>query len=188
MRPIAATLLAAFLTACASTRAPAPETPTAAPKTAWIVGRDGRAVGQASFTEGAHGVLIRLEFGSRALPAGWHGVHLHTRGDCSDFADGFQAAGGHLGMAPRVQHGLLNPAGPETGDLPNLFAPPAGSFAAEFFSRGVTLNATPQRGQLSLLDADGAALVIHEGPDDQRTQPIGAAGARIACVALTPLP
>jgi Cu-Zn family superoxide dismutase len=33
----------------------------------------------------------------------------------------------------------------------------------------------------SLLDGDGAAVVIHEGPDDYKTDPAGAAGDRIAC-------
>ena len=56
-----------------------------APRTAWIVGSEGRAVGQATFTEGPDGVLIRLEFSAGALTPGWHGLHLHQRGDCSDF-------------------------------------------------------------------------------------------------------
>ena len=33
----------------------------------------------------------------------------------------------------------------------------------------------------ALFDSDGAAIVIHAGPDDYRTDPAGAAGARIAC-------
>jgi Cu-Zn family superoxide dismutase len=32
-----------------------------------------------------------------------------------------------------------------------------------------------------LFDADGAAVVIHSGADDYRSQPSGAAGPRIAC-------
>ena len=32
-----------------------------------------------------------------------------------------------------------------------------------------------------MLDADGAALVIHAAPDDYRTDPSGNSGARIAC-------
>lgn len=33
----------------------------------------------------------------------------------------------------------------------------------------------------SLLDEDGSAIVIHEGPDDYQTDPAGNSGARIAC-------
>jgi Cu-Zn family superoxide dismutase len=36
-------------------------------------------------------------------------------------------------------------------------------------------------GAASLKDADGSAIVIHEGGDDYRSQPSGAAGKRIAC-------
>ena len=32
-----------------------------------------------------------------------------------------------------------------------------------------------------LMDDDGSAIVIHENPDDHKTQPIGGAGGRIAC-------
>ena len=35
----------------------------------------------------------------------------------------------------------------------------------------------------NLRDKDGAALVMHENPDDMVTQPIGGAGKRIACAA-----
>ncbi len=34
-------------------------------------------------------------------------------------------------------------------------------------------------------DADGIALVIHEDRDDHLTQPIGGAGARVACGVIT---
>jgi Cu-Zn family superoxide dismutase len=33
----------------------------------------------------------------------------------------------------------------------------------------------------TLLDADGAALVIHAAPDDLKTDPSGNSGGRIAC-------
>lgn len=185
--PVFAGLFAMLASACASSGpeiSPALDQPA---RTAWIVGRDGSAIGQAHFTEAPGGVLIRLEFSPNALPPGWHGLHLHTRGDCSDFAAGFQASGGHLGMGDRVAHGLRNPAGPEAGDLPNIFAG-HGPFGAEMFSPYVTLHSAALGGRLPLLDADGAALIIHAGPDDHISQPIGGAGARVACAALTPLP
>ncbi len=180
-------LLIGWLAACASSDAPA-QTVLAPPRSVWIVAADGRAVGQASFTEGPEGVLIRLEFSAGALPAGWHGAHLHERGDCSDFANGFAAAGAHIGAGGRVRHGLMQMRGPEAGDLPNLFAAPAGVFGAEFFTPTVTLNHTAVRMRQPLLDGDGSALIVHAAPDDQATQPIGGAGARLACAALTQLP
>ncbi len=36
-------------------------------------------------------------------------------------------------------------------------------------------------GRENLADADGSAIVIHANPDDHKAQPIGGAGARIAC-------
>ncbi len=184
MRPLVALVFAALICACAS--APEGSEPMP-PRTVWVVGTDGRAVGQATFTDGPAGVLIRLEFSERALPSGWHGLHLHQRGDCSDFANGFQASGGHLSADPRVQHGLLNAAGPEAGDLPNLLATERGAFGAEFFTPHVSMG-LGSRDRLPLLDDDGAALIVHQGADDHVTQPIGGAGARIACAALTRVP
>ncbi|MEZ6021987.1 MAG: superoxide dismutase family protein [Hyphomonadaceae bacterium] len=186
MRPLIGLCAALFLAAaCAS----APEPPMGTSRTAWIVGRDGRALGQATFREGPTGVLIRVESseGGR-LPPGWHGLHLHTRGDCSDFANGFQAAGGHLTLDEDIEHGLMNANGPEAGDLTNLYVAPNGAFGAELFSPYVSMGPTTDRDRAQLLDADGAALMIHAEPDDLVSQPVGNAGGRLACAALTQLP
>jgi superoxide dismutase, Cu-Zn family len=188
MRPLAALVFAALLTACASTPDSVELARELQPRTVWIVGGDGQAVGQATFTETPTGVLIHLEFLERRLPPGWHGLHLHDRGDCSDFANGFQASGGHVSLNHRDEHGLLNRRGPEAGDLPNIFASPAGVFGAEVFSPYVTLHNARIGNRLPLLDGDGAALLIHAGQDDHTTQPIGNAGARIAFAALSQLP
>lgn len=188
MRSLAAIVFAALLTACAGTPDSVELARELRPRTVWIVGADGQAVGQATLTEAPTGVLIHLEFLERRLSPGWHGMHLHDIGDCSDFAAGFQAAGGHLTLNRRDQHGLLNRRGPEAGDLPNIFASPTGIFGAEAFSPRVTLHSARVGNRLPLLDNDGAALVIHANPDDQASQPIGNAGNRIACAAFTPLP
>ncbi len=186
----AACLLGACVTAPPTAAQPNPQ-PTPAPsvsRAAPILGGEGTQIGSAVFTSTPGGVLIRLEFVAGALPQGWHGAHLHERGDCSDAAAGFRASGAHIkgpgdhDHAP--QHGLHNPAGPEAGDLPNLYAPEAGAFGAEFFNGAVSLDADGARAQL--LDADGSALIVHANPDDHTSQPIGGAGARLACAALSP--
>ena len=135
----------------------------------------GASAGAATLTEAPKGVLIRVE--ARGLTPGWHGLHFHETGDCSK--SDFTSAGGHThGGGDRV-HGLLNPKANETGDLPNLFAAADGSATGEFYSTLVSLKGA--NGRQTLQDANGSALLIHANADDQTTQPIGGAGARVAC-------
>lgn len=139
-----------------------------------VMGATGTAIGSVQLTQGPHGVLIRVELGAGALSPGWHGLHLHQVGDCSDTGV-YKLSGGHVGKI-EGGHGLLNPAGPEGGDTPNIHAAPDGSASMEFITARTSL--------LGLADADGSALIIHEGPDDHITQPIGGAGARVACAVI----
>jgi Cu-Zn family superoxide dismutase len=134
------------------------------------------AGGTATLREGPSGVLLRLEVSG--LTPGWHAVHFHEKGDCSD--PKFASAGGHINHpAAKKAHGLLNADGPDMGDLPNIHVGADGKGQAEVFSSLVSLNGAD--GRPALLDADGSAIVIHAGPDDYVTQPIGGAGARAAC-------
>jgi Cu-Zn family superoxide dismutase len=136
----------------------------------------GRAVGQARFGADSSGALV-VEVEVGALPAGPHGIHVHTIGSCAARNDtAFAEAGGHFNPG-RKQHGLENPQGPHAGDLPNLEVAADGRGTA----RVVLADATLASGANALLDADGAALVIHAQRDDQRTDPSGNSGARVAC-------
>jgi Cu-Zn family superoxide dismutase len=136
-------------------------------------------IGMVRLEESPRGVLIRLEV--QGLLIGWHGVHIHAVGRCE--GPTFESAGGHVhqGAGPGG-HGLLNPQGDDTGDLPSIYAGSQGVAQAEFFSTMVTL--TGARGRTNLLDGDGSALVVHQNEDDQRTQPIGGAGPRVACAVI----
>lgn len=138
----------------------------------------GNVVGTVTVTETPHGVLVRVE--AKSLTPGWHGIHLHEKGDCSDAA--FKSAGGHVHAKAPQTHGLLNPDANEAGDLPNLYVAADGTANAEFFTNAVTLNGAD--GKPALLDADGSSVVIHANPDDYKSQPIGGAGARVACAVI----
>jgi Cu-Zn family superoxide dismutase len=146
--------------------------------TANLVGPGGAARGTITVTPAPKGVLLRIE--AKGLPPGWHGVHFHEKGDCSD--PKFQSAGAHVHAATPVVHGLLNAEANDNGDLPNLFVGSDGSVTVELYSTLVSLEGGTPRP--ALLDSDGAALVIHANPDDYRSQPIGGAGDRIACAVI----
>lgn len=151
----------------------------AADVTAPIKTANGDTVGEVQVTGAPHGVLLRVT--AEKLTPGWHGIHLHAKGDCGDAQ--FKSAGGHIAHGDKVPHGLLNPDGHDFGDLPNLYADAKGDAHAEFYSDFVRLK-TAEGDHPALLDTDGSALVIHAQADDYKTQPIGGAGARVACAVI----
>lgn len=97
-------------------------------------------------------------------PIGPHGFHIHENGDCSvgDPKDPFKAAGEHWN--PDNQ-----PHGNHAGDFPVLFSND-GRAIMSFFTN-----------EFKVADAVGKSIIIHENPDDYRTQPAGDAGKRLAC-------
>ena len=132
----------------------------------------GNVVGEAKFTEDAAGKLhvnVKVE----GITPGLHGIHLHTVGSCSPT---FAAAGGHHNPLAR-QHGLDNPSGAHSGDLPNLVVNGAGRGHLDAVSDRATLSPGPA----TLFDADGSSVIIHAAEDDQMTDPTGNSGGRIAC-------
>jgi superoxide dismutase, Cu-Zn family len=149
---------------------------TVAEATASFIDRDSKAVGTATLTESPHGVSIYLDL--KGLPPGPKAIHIHSVGTCEDPAEGFVASKGHLNPDGK-EHGLMNPAGPDAGDLPNLIVLDDGSVKVEMFTMLASLGGA--EGRATILDEDGAALVIHINRDDHITQPIGGAGPRIAC-------
>jgi Cu-Zn family superoxide dismutase len=132
---------------------------------------DGKIVGEAMLEQ--KGADVRITATLTGLPAGTHAFHIHEVGKCEP---PFESAGGHFNPTGK-HHGKDNPQGPHAGDLPNLEVPANGVVKVETIARDVSLGA----GKSGLLDADGAALVVHQDADDYRSDPAGNAGKRIAC-------
>ena len=133
---------------------------------------NGRDLGTITLTDAAGGISVS---GSLAgLPPGDHGMHLHMIGRCDP--PGFTSAGEHWNPTTR-QHGPDNPQGPHLGDLPNVTVGSDSTATVQGTTSGGTLRGTSNM----LLDADGAALIIHTSRDDLRTDPSGGSGTPIAC-------
>ncbi len=129
---------------------------------------DGNTVGQVTLRDGAYGAILTI--GIDGLPPGVHAFHVHETGKCEP---PFKSAGGHFNPTG-TGHGIGDRDGMHAGDLPNLHVPESGRLELEYFAPAVHVDAM-------LLDGDGAALVVHQGPDDYASDPAGAAGPRIAC-------
>jgi len=168
---LAALPLALVVGACATTTPDAAS--TAAPMAgAKLMAGDGAARGEAMITQAADGLHVVVK--AMGLTPGTHAVHIHTTGTCT--GPDFASAGGHWNPTNR-QHGKDNPAGMHMGDMPNMLAGPDGTGEIEYHVAGGMISG----GSMPLVDADGAAVVIHAQADDNKSDPAGNAGGRIAC-------
>jgi Cu-Zn family superoxide dismutase len=149
---------------------------TASSASAVLSAADGAKKGEARVREEADGLHVFVK--AQGLTAGLHAVHVHTTGICTppDFA----SAGGHWNPTGH-KHGKDNPEGMHMGDMPNMLIGADGTGEMEYVIPGARLTA----GSGALLDMDGAAVVIHAQADDNKTDPAGNAGGRVACGVLS---
>ena len=139
---------------------------------ATMVNANGETVGTVMLSETPHGTLLHATFEN--LPAGAHAFHVHAVGVCEP---PFKSAGGHYNPTDK-KHGIASAEGMHAGDMPNIHVPDSGALEIEVLNTQLRLDD-------ALFDEDGAAIVIHDGPDDYMYDPAGAAGPRIACGVIT---
>ncbi|WP_438749324.1 superoxide dismutase family protein [Pararhizobium sp. O133] len=139
-----------------------------------FIGKDGKETGRAALTQGKNGVLIEMEVIN--LPPGkWVAFHVHETGKC-DAAHNHESAGKHFNPG-KAEHGFLATNGPHAGDMPNQYVGADGVLRAQVFNSMVVLD-DEENG------IRGRALMIHGKSDDNRSQPAGDAGERLACAVI----
>ncbi len=126
------------------------------------------AAGSVSFSQQTDGILIKAEV--TGLAPGAHGLHIHDKGDCSS-GDG-KSAGGHFNPNT-VDHSGPDQTIRHVGDLGNITADNNGNAKYERLDTIISFAGTN--------NIIGKGVIIHAGTDDMKTQPTGAAGARISC-------
>ena len=170
-----------LLAACSSSRETSMgktrDAPPSQVLTVQLLGPSGELRGTTTLEQ--RGSDLRVAAQVEGLAPGTYAIHLHRIGVCSP--PSFESAGPHFNPTMK-QHGRDNPLGTHLGDLPNIVVAAGGKGDLVHTVAGVMLSG----GATPLLDADGAAVVLHAGADDYRTDPSGNPGARIACGTLSP--
>lgn len=106
-------------------------------------------------------------------PNGEQGFHVHEKGDCS--APDASSAGGHFNPTSQP-HGNPKAGGPRhLGDMVNLRADAKGTAKVDVAIEGAGLHTGRPN------DVVGKAIVVHQKPDDYKSQPSGNSGNRVAC-------
>ena len=131
----------------------------------------GEASGVVTFTAVEGGV--RVEADIKGLTPGLHGFHIHEFGDCS--SPDAMSAGGHFNPE-KTDHGAPGAAKRHIGDLGNIEAKANGVAKVDMIDPHLTF-----AGHTSII---GRGLIVHEKPDDLKTQPTGNAGGRVACAVI----
>ena len=124
----------------------------------------GQSVGTASLTPAKDGgVAVALDL--KNMTPGRHALHFHQTPSCEGPA--FTSAGAHYNPENK-RHALQNPEGPHAGDMNNFTVLKDGTAKTTIMAPHMKMGVA-------------AALVVHAGVDDLKTDPAGNAGDRVAC-------
>lgn len=111
------------------------------------------------------------------LEEGEHAIHIHEKADCSS-ADG-KSSGGHWNPIAQPHGAWGDATGYHKGDI--------GNFKTNAIGRA-SITKTTDEWCIGCGDAAkdilGKAVIVHIGVDDLKSQPSGAAGARVGCAGI----
>ncbi|WP_400079826.1 superoxide dismutase family protein [Winogradskyella sp. R77965] len=136
---------------------------------------DSNVEGTINFTE-VDG-MVTMEGTITGLEEGEHAIHIHEKADCSS-PDG-KSSGGHWNPTTQPHGAWGDATGYHKGDI--------GNFKTDASGKGTVTKTTDEWcigcGD-DTKDILGKAIIVHIGVDDLKSQPSGAAGARVGCAGI----
>ncbi|PTM10037.1 MAG: superoxide dismutase family protein, partial [Bacteroidetes bacterium] len=108
------------------------------------------------------------------LNEGTHAVHLHENSDCS--AEDGSSAGGHWNPSGQPHGAWGDETGYHKGDIGNFTVNANGTGTITFVTEEWCIGCGDDT-----KDFLGKSVIVHQGTDDFKSQPSGAAGARVSC-------
>ncbi|MFK7783101.1 superoxide dismutase family protein [Psychroserpens sp.] len=108
------------------------------------------------------------------LSPGEHAIHIHEKADCSS-ADG-KSSGGHWNPTAQPHGKWGDDNGYHKGDIGNVTANKDGHATITKITNEWCIGCGD-----NTKDILGKAVIVHQGIDDFKSQPSGAAGARVSC-------
>lgn len=133
---------------------------------------DSKAEGSVVFKEEDGTVTMTAVLGG--LSEGTHAIHIHEKADCSS-PDG-KSTGGHWNPTAQPHGAWGDATGYHKGDIGNFEADANGNGTITFSTNEWCIGCDD-----ATKDITGKAIIVHQGTDDLKSQPSGAAGARISC-------
>lgn len=122
----------------------------------------GRAIGVVELFNERRG-KVRVEAAVRGLTPGFHGFHVHEKGECrSPSADAMGTTGPFLSAGGHYKRGSET-HGTHQGDMPTLFAMRDGRAVVEFVLDAFRVD--------ELIAGDGSAVIVHANRDNQANIP-----------------
>lgn len=167
-KPLLCVWFAALLAGCATMGGGEPRASAQLQPT-----RGNNVAGDVTFTQKGDKVVVAAKV-SGLKPNQEHGFHVHEKGDCSS-GDGM-SAGGHFNPKGSP-HGHHSTPARHAGDMPNLKADASGNASMSVEIDLITVSDGPT-------SVVGRGLIVHANPDDYKSQPVGNAGARLACAVI----
>jgi superoxide dismutase, Cu-Zn family len=130
------------------------------------------AKGNVVFRQRSNTVSMTAVFSG--LEEGTHAVHLHEKSDCS--SDDGSSAGGHWNPTAQPHGEWGDEAGYHKGDIGNFTVNANGTGTITFVTDEWCIGCSDDA-----KDIIGKSVIVHQGTDDFKSQPSGAAGSRVSC-------